>query len=563
MAARIRVLNVVAAVAIVVILYHVGRALDWELEARLQEYREGFSDATAASTQAIAEGGDVQPLGNARGLETASLQGLPKEASTSLMALHVADPDAAMPVKTVLVEDAAAGSAGAAEEVGATAEGRSQESPGSSEGGLNLPSDTAEVTNPTAGTTAREAATDATSTNPPTADSPGAGASGDQQFATGVRPILHEGRPLLPDLKREIWEKPPLGSAVPAREEFALRHEMVQHRQRENVVVVTFANHAYLDFVLNWVRHLTDLGVYNILVGAMDTKLLEALYWEGVPVFDLESGMTTDEPGWGTPVFHAIGREKVTLINVFLSLGVQLLLCDTDAVWLRNPLPYMARYPQADVLTSSDYLTRSVDDESLEHWDRVQGPYNIGILHFRPTDPAKHFARAWAEQLAGDSKLWDQRGFNDLMRQKLGPDVHPEGNDNVFWAFDGTLKLGILPVALFCSGHTYFVQHLYRKIGLEPYAMHATFQFTGTGGKRHRFREAMAFIDPPEYYDPPGGVLSFVNNIPEELLIGGDHSLQTHFNLANYQLTNLRSALAIATILNRTLVSLPPLPLSL
>ncbi|GJP56702.1 hypothetical protein CLOM_g15757 [Closterium sp. NIES-68] len=550
MGARIRVLNVVAAVAIVVILYYVGRPLYWELEARLQEYREGFSDATAASTQTTAEGGNVQPVGNARGLEAASLQGLPKEASIALMALDVVDPDAATPAKPSAIANAAAGSAGAAEEeVGATADGSSQESSGTSGGGLDLPSEA----------TAGAAATDATATGSPTTDSPGAGASGtgasgDQQFATGVRPILHEGRPLLPDLKREIWEKPPPGSAVPVREEFALRREMVQHRQRDNVVVVTFANYAFLDFVLNWVRHLTDLGVYNILVGAMDTKFLEALYWEGVPVFDLESGMTTDDPGWGTPVFHAMGREKVTLINVFLSLGVQLLICDTDTVWLRNPLPYMARYPQADVLTSSDHLTRSVEDESLEHWDRAQGAYNIGILHFRPTDPAKRFARAWAEQLAGDSKIWDQNGFNDLMRQKLGPDVNPEGNDNVFWAFDGTLKLGILPVALFCSGHTYFVQHLYRKIGLEPYAMHATFQFAGTEGKRHRFREAMAFIDPPEYYDPPGGVLSFVNNIPEELLTGGDHSLQTHFNLVNYQLTNLRSALAIATILNRTLV---------
>ncbi|CAI7875461.1 unnamed protein product, partial [Closterium sp. NIES-54] len=308
----------------------------------------------------------------------------------------------------------------------------------------------------------------------------------------------------------------------------------------------------------------------------------------------------------------------------------------------------MARYPQADVLTSSDHLVRSVDDESLEHWDQAQrvysirtlhlflslsflsplpslsplpppsslllpparyspgpiehrhparrphvpgkavnislfsccsfmlvppphfppppspppppcnpghiqhqhpafpphkpggkavtqGAYNIGILHFRPTDPARRFARAWAEQLAADAKVWDQNGFNDLMRQKLGPDVNPDAKDNVFWAFDGSLKLGILPVALFCSGHTYFVQHLYRRVGGEPYAMHATFQFAGTNGKRHRFREAMAFIDPPQYYDPPGGVLSFVNNIPEELLTGGDHSLQTHFNLVNYQ----------------------------
>ncbi|CAI5486608.1 unnamed protein product, partial [Closterium sp. Naga37s-1] len=175
----------------------------------------------------------------------------------------------------------------------------------------------------------------------------------------------------------------------------------------------------------------------------------------------------------------------------------------------------------------------------LPHTPDKAGAYNIGILHFRPTDPAKRFARAWAEQLALDGKVWDQNGFNDLMRQKLGPAVNPDAHDHVFWAFDGSLKLGILPVALFCSGHTYFVQHLYRRVGVEPYAMHATFQFAGTNGKRHRFREAMAFIDPPEYYDPPGGVLSFVNNIREELLTGGDHSLQTHFSLVNYQVSSL------------------------
>ncbi|CAI5935012.1 unnamed protein product [Closterium sp. NIES-64] len=910
MAGRIRVLNVVAAVAIVVILYYVGRPLYWEMEARLQEYREGLSDATAAGTTGTAaQGGTIRPVGNARGavrvsrlpgwveaaaregvakaacapllnalhthaahplyshtffshplwshtlspaiclplspvspcplsppvpclplspvypcplsppvpclplspvspcplsppvpclplspvspcplsppvpclplspvspcplsppvpclplspvspcplsppvpclplspvspcplsppvpclplspvspcplyppsplyshtpvarlslavragLEAAALQGLPREASMALMALDVVDPDAASPANPAAAHHVPAGpvaaaesagatgsggadEAGAAEgEVGATEEtgasgaagaagaGGKEETPGAAGVSLDLPSDAPAATAPALGTTAGEVDAGATST-----DSSGAGASGAGPFANGVRPILHEGRPLLAALKREIWEKPPPGSAVPARAEFALRREMVEQRQREGVVVVTFANHAFLDFVLNWVRHLTDLGVHNILIGAMDTRFLEALWREGVPVFDLESGMTTDDPGWGTPVFHAMGREKVTLINVFLSLGVQLLICDTDTVWLRNPLPYMARYPQADVLTSSDHLVRSVDDESLEHWDQgeslehwdqgeslehwdqgeslehwdqgeslehwdqgeslehwdqghiehrhparlphtpdkavniylfcccsfivvppphfpplpsppptpckaghiqhrhpafpphkpggkadsassAQGAYNIGILHFRPTDPAKRFARAWAEQLALDAKVWDQNGFNDLMRQKLGPDVNPDAHDHVFWAFDGSLKLGILPVALFCSGHTYFVQHLYRRVGVEPYAMHATFQFAGTNGKRHRFREAMAFIDPPEYYDPPGGVLSFVNNIPEELLTGGDHSLQTHFSLVNYQLVNLRAALAIATILNRALV---------
>ncbi|CAI5503492.1 unnamed protein product, partial [Closterium sp. Naga37s-1] len=68
MAGRIRVLNVVAAVAIVVILYYVGRPLYWEMEARLQEYREGLSDATAAGTTGTAaQGGTIRPVGNARG----------------------------------------------------------------------------------------------------------------------------------------------------------------------------------------------------------------------------------------------------------------------------------------------------------------------------------------------------------------------------------------------------------------------------------------------------------------------------------------------------------------
>ena len=45
---------------------------------------------------------------------------------------------------------------------------------------------------------------------------------------------------------------------------------------------------------------------------------------------------------------------------------------------------------------------------------------------------------------------------------------------------------------------------MYQQFRLEPYAVHTTFQYAGTEGKRHRIREAMAFYDPPEYYDPPG-----------------------------------------------------------
>ena len=95
------------------------------------------------------------------------------------------------------------------------------------------------------------------------------GKAGIGTFAKGVRSIIHEGKSLLPLLKHKIWETPPSGAIVPPKEEFALRREMVEFRAKRNVIVVTFANFAFIDFVTNWVRHLTDVGVTNILVGKM------------------------------------------------------------------------------------------------------------------------------------------------------------------------------------------------------------------------------------------------------------------------------------------------------
>ena len=60
--------------------------------------------------------------------------------------------------------------------------------------------------------------------------------------------------------------------------------------------------------------------------------------------------------------------------------------------------------------------------------------------------------------------------------------------------YDGTLAMGVLPVALFASGHTYFVQRLHERMGLEVYCVHATFQYSGTTGKRHRMRERLLWV---------------------------------------------------------------------
>jgi len=86
----------------------------------------------------------------------------------------------------------------------------------------------------------------------------------------------------------------------------------------------------------------------------------------------------------------------------------------------------------------------------------VGAAYNIGIFHWRPTESAKKLAKEWKELLLADDKIWDQNGFNDIVHRQLGPSV--DEDSGLVYAYDGNLKLGILPSSIFCSGHTYFVQ---------------------------------------------------------------------------------------------------------
>lgn len=330
-------------------------------------------------------------------------------------------------------------------------------------------------------------------------------------------------------------------------EDNQLTAELVKQYAEDNVVMVTWANHHYHDFVKNWVLNVRKCEVSNFMVGSMDNELLEKLIEDEVPTFAMQSGMTTQDFGWGTANFHKMGRKKIELIHLFTEMGFDILVSDVDTVWMKNPMPYMARFPAADILTSSDHLANTAKGDGLENPNAANSPANIGIMLLRHT--AKELAKEWVEVLERDDKIWDQNAFNDLYRSGRGP---PD-KDNLVLGYKGKLKVGILPVSIFASGHTYFVQRMFEKQKLEPYVVHATFQYSGTEGKRHRMREALLWQDAPEYYDPSGGLLTYAPDIPDELLKASG-TVEGHFKLVNHQLLQIRNALAVAQQLGRTLV---------
>lgn len=97
--------------------------------------------------------------------------------------------------------------------------------------------------------------------------------------------------------------------------------------------------------------------MWGLFIGAMDTKLLEALYWKGVPVFDMGSHMSTVDVGWGSPTFHKMGREKVILIDSVLPFGYELLMCDTDMVWLKVLIQDTINTSLIEPLLTTIYVT--------------------------------------------------------------------------------------------------------------------------------------------------------------------------------------------------------------
>jgi hypothetical protein len=143
-------------------------------------------------------------------------------------------------------------------------------------------------------------------------------------------------------------------------------------------IILTFVNTIRLDFAATWAAHMRRLGLTNWLVGATDNGALSALLRDGTPCFDMHTSLPTGEWAWGSPSFKSLGPAKVRLIHHALSWGMELVITDIDALVLREPFGFMARWPDAGFLTTSDHLSNTTNDDGLENHNGIHTAFNIG-----------------------------------------------------------------------------------------------------------------------------------------------------------------------------------------
>ena len=57
----------------------------------------------------------------------------------------------------------------------------------------------------------------------------------------------------------------------------------------------------------------------------------------------------------------------------------KVIISDVDVMWLRDPMPFFKRFPDADLLTSTDHLTPTIGGaETMERYPDAGSAFNIG-----------------------------------------------------------------------------------------------------------------------------------------------------------------------------------------
>ncbi|CAI5536833.1 unnamed protein product [Closterium sp. Naga37s-1] len=382
------------------------------------------------------------------------------------------------------------------------------------------------------------------------------------------------------------------------------------HMDMRRPVMVNLANDAFHAMLLNWWFHVSETAsIPNVLVGALDRSTAELCRQRGIPHVHLRTGLPSDDFRADAGTFQRMGVCKTALLTALLERARDVVLSDTDVVWLRDPYNelYLGAMRHADVMVSSDSLSHANDEASLHvdplnntgeegAWYRgatargkevfgnaYEHAFNTGVLLLRARPHMLQFALAWhhAMRTKGASEGWeslwgDQHAFN-LLRYQMFPirvvtsPLHQPTTAAAATTTGSSQQQGVLPI----STPPFFPLTLARHHGEQRSAhsttnsaesgavessaavaasnLHNTFQFHHALGKAARFREAGLWaVDPPEYYEE-GNYLSMEYSTPpwihamEPGMLRHQAAMEHFYHVA-------QKAFALAWLLSRKLI---------
>jgi Nucleotide-diphospho-sugar transferase len=172
----------------------------------------------------------------------------------------------------------------------------------------------------------------------------------------------------------------------------------VESLNREGPVVVAAASDGHAQLLDNWICHMASLGIERLMVIAMDEAIAARLGGSGLAIVRASFD-------------GSIGSFWLQRARVFASLadeGIEFIHSDTDAVWLRNPIPRYAGV-ECDMMFSQGTVW---PQEAVSAWGFV---LCCGFFWARPTPATRMLMQAVVGPYSGERSFDDQIVLNRLL----------------------------------------------------------------------------------------------------------------------------------------------------
>ena len=135
---------------------------------------------------------------------------------------------------------------------------------------------------------------------------------------------------------------------------FTTLSDVTMTEEPDSPIVITFANEAWVNITKNWICQAQKAGINKTLVVAFSKYLCNKISsspnhycWYPNITIDRNSVPTSvklkKEGTWGSQIYQNLMKFRTPIIYSLLNCKRNILLADSDVVFLRNPLEYLTK----------------------------------------------------------------------------------------------------------------------------------------------------------------------------------------------------------------------------
>ncbi len=176
--------------------------------------------------------------------------------------------------------------------------------------------------------------------------------------------------------------------------------EKLFHKQKSSgALIVVFANYDYLPVLQNWIAAMRLIDIENFTIIALDDKLYQYLKKQGITTLLRPCELDLEK----------LWIHRTDVILELIEKGHDIIHSDADAIWLKDPQPYLEKLSQDMIFSQGTIWPPDVQ----EKWGFV---LCCGFFFLRSNSQTLQFVRELAQRVRKDKD--DQASCNRLLLEQ-------------------------------------------------------------------------------------------------------------------------------------------------